>query len=101
MDHPGPQGFQLAPQLLEVNFQGIGTRVETFIPDVLVDLLARENLGGMPEKVRQQGQFLGREVERAATTLGALRGQVNDEITLAKSQARWPLTAADQGANAG
>ena len=101
MDEPGPEGLELAPELLEVDFERVGSRVEVPVPHVLVDPLAREDLAGMAEEERQQRQFLGGEVERPAGSLGALRDQVDADVAVAEDQARWPLATTDQGADAG
>jgi hypothetical protein len=73
VDKPRPQSLEFTPKFLEVDLEGIGTCVEVPIPHIFVDLLSREDLAGMSEEKREQGQFLGREIERSPATLGALR----------------------------
>ena len=77
MDQPRAVGFQLPPQILDVNLEGVRDAVVALVPDVLVDAGPGQNLAGMAKEEDEQGVFLRGEIELVARPLDALRGQID------------------------
>ena len=77
LDQPRAPRLEGAAQLLDVDVQCVGDEVVVLAPDVPVDPRPRQDLVGMAEEEDEQGQLLGRQVERMARPLGLLRRQVD------------------------
>src|SRR5947209_6379961 len=80
--------FQLSPQLLDMNFQGIRQAVVALVPDVLVNSRPRQHLTRMPKKKDQQSMLLSGQVETVITPFGPVGCQVQAEVLISEQSAR-------------
>src|SRR5262249_7951005 len=70
----------LAPQSLDINLNQVGKRVEVFVPHVLADLCAGDDLARAPREILQQRVLFASQVDSAAGALNLMSARVNCQV---------------------